>query len=64
VCTRLEFVGQHLGQWPGPLVAEDNGQVTKGLELYNGLGYAATFDCMLHGVMHAIIQVVGVHEGY
>jgi tRNA-specific 2-thiouridylase len=22
-----EFVGQHLGQWPGPLVEEDSGQV-------------------------------------
>lgn len=22
-----EFVGQHLGEWPGPLVEEDTGQV-------------------------------------
>jgi hypothetical protein len=33
----VEFVGEHLGEWPGPLVEEDSGQVSR-CSCFEGVG--------------------------
>jgi hypothetical protein len=59
-----EFVGQYLGQWPGPSIEEDSGQVTRGscdhgvLYVLQGVGL-----CWICGALSWATSQRGQREG-
>lgn len=58
-----EFVGEHLGVWPGPLVEEESGQVGAGLVSYERAGCVVDADefssCLVyaHSFVNLLVDV-------